>query len=187
MGNSNKIYHFRNAILRNRFALRRISFKRSFTLSLLLASDVFLLDQVSKWLLLRIIPSPSSPPIELTSFFNLALVWNHGISFGMFAAHRHPFPLIALSLVIVVILLKWLYKNSSRWIAVALGCIIGGAVGNVVDRLRFGAVVDFFDAHIGPYHWPAFNIADSAIFIGVVLLCASSIMNPMSKSCESRK
>ena len=155
--------------------------KRSFTLSLFLAGDVFLLDQLSKWLLLKAIPSPNHSAIEITPFFNLALVWNHGISFGMFAARNQPFLLIALSLGITCILLAWLYKNTSWLVACALGGIIGGAIGNVTDRLRFGAVIDFFDAHIGHYHWPAFNIADSAIFIGVVLLCAGSIINPVQR------
>jgi len=149
--------------------------KRILTLSLLLAGDVLLLDRLSKWLLLGIIPSPSHPPIELTPFFNLAMVWNHGISFGLFASHHHPFFIIMPLLLIIAILLIWLYKNSSPRVACALGFVIGGAISNIIDRLRFGAVADFFDAHIGHYHWPAFNIADSAIFIGVVLLCLSSM------------
>ncbi len=157
-----------------------IADKPSFTLSLLLAGDVLLLDQLSKWLMLGILP-PDRPSLEITPFFNLALVWNSGISFGMLAAQRLPLFLTALSLVIVAILLKWLYKNSSWRVALALGSIIGGALGNVIDRLRFQAVVDFLDVHIGHYHWPAFNIADSAIFIGVVVLCAGSIINPVSR------
>ena len=116
--------------------------------------------------------------MEVTSFFNLALVWNYGVSFGMFAVLRQPLMLSGLSVAIICILLIWLTKNLSKLIAVALGLVIGGAIGNIVDRLRFGAVTDFLDFHIGTYHWPAFNIADSCIFIGVVLLCASSMFTP---------
>ena len=120
-------------------------------------------------------PVPDHPVVEVTPFFNLVMVWNYGISFGMFAGSRQPAILIACSAIILGILAVWLYKNSSKLVACALGCVIGGAAGNVIDRLRFGAVADFLDFHIGPYHWPAFNIADSSIFIGVVLLCISSM------------
>lgn len=149
--------------------------KRYVFLGLAVMLAVIALDQGSKWALLELIPSPDQPPVTLAPFFDLVLVWNTGISFGLFSGHRRPTLLIAVSLAIIAILLVGLYKNSSPWMAAALGLVIGGAMGNVIDRLRFGAVADFFDAHIGPYHWPAFNIADSCIFIGVVVLCASSM------------
>ena len=151
-----------------------IADRRCFISSLLLACDVLLLDQLSKWLVLDVM-NPDRRLIEILPWFNLALVWNRGISFGMFASHNQPVLLVVLSLAIVWILLRWLCKNVSWLVSLALGLIIGGAIGNVVDRLRFGAVVDFFDAHIGAYHWPAFNIADSAIFIGIVLLCLNGM------------
>jgi len=147
-----------------------------FVLSLLIASDVLLLDRLSKWLLLKEIPSPGTPALELAPFFNLALVWNHGISFGMFSGHRRPFIVITLSVIIMGILLLWLWRNRSKAAAFGLGSVIGGAAGNVIDRLRFGAVADFFDFHLGIYHWPAFNIADSCIFIGVVVLCLQGML-----------
>lgn len=145
-------------------------------LALALAVATLALDQFSKWLMLEKILSPEHPVIEVSSFFNVVLVWNSGVSFGMFAVLRQPLLLTGISVVIVGILLIWLMKNSSKLIAAALGCVIGGAVGNMIDRLRFGAVTDFLDFHLGHYHWPAFNIADSAIFIGVVLLFSSSML-----------
>src|SRR5437868_11829956 len=104
--------------------------------------------------------------ITLAPFFNLVMVQNTGISFGVFSG-PHTLPMQALiltgfSLVISVILLIWLYNNTSRLVACALGAVIGGALGNVIDRLYYGAVADFFDFHIDIYHWPAFNVADSA-------------------------
>ena len=148
------------------------------SLAFFLAIIAVSLDQISKWLILEKILSPERPFIETTSFFNIALVWNYGVSFGMFAGHRQPLLLTCLSILIVGILIVWLTRNTSKLVALALGCVIGGAIGNIIDRLRFGAVTDFLDFHLGNYHWPAFNIADSCIFIGVVLLCISSMLPP---------
>ena len=115
---------------------------------------------------------------EVTSFFNLILVWNRGISFGMFSNHPEWMPIIltVVALAITAFLLHWLWKAETKLAAIALGLVIGGALGNVIDRLRFGAVVDFLDFHLHGYHWPAFNLADSFIFIGVVLLLIETIM-----------
>jgi len=144
---------------------------------LLIALVIFAIDQASKWAILsEIMIPPDHMVIEITSFFNLALVWNYGISFGIFAGQRQPVLLIVMATAIVSVLLVWLYRNTSPLVTWALGLVIGGAIGNIVDRLRFGAVVDFLDFHIGGYHWPAFNVADSSIFIGVVLLCVSSMV-----------
>lgn len=142
---------------------------------LLIAFVSLLLDQFSKYLLLAHFPQAQSE-ITVTPFFSIVRVWNYGISFGMFAGHRQPVILAGISAVIVLVLLVWLRRNRSRLVCVALGLIIGGASGNIMDRIRFGAVADFLDFHIGNYHWPAFNIADSSIFIGVVLLCVHSML-----------
>lgn len=135
------------------------------------------IDQLHKWWMLEVVHIADSPPIAVTPFFNLVMVWNRGISFGMFSGHSGQGAMI-LSLVAVVIvafLLSWLWRCHDRWLAVALGLVIGGAIGNVIDRLRFGAVADFFDLHVAGYHWPAFNLADSAIFVGVMILLADHL------------
>lgn len=139
-----------------------------------LALLVFFLDQASKHYVLTYVLAQEYM-IEIAPFFNLALVWNYGISFGMLAGHRLPLLLIITSLVIVGILLVWLARNRSPMVALGLGATIGGAAGNIVDRIRFEAVVDFLDFHLGTLHWPAFNIADAGIFIGVVVLCMHSM------------
>lgn len=149
--------------------------KTLFFTGLLIAGLVIVLDQLSKWLVLAKIAIPPHSNMELLPFFNIVLVWNYGISFGMFAADRQPLLLVLMSAAIVLVLLAWLGRNTSKLQAVALGLVIGGALGNVIDRLRFEAVVDFLDVHLGSYHWPAFNIADSCIFIGVVLLCGGGM------------
>lgn len=149
---------------------------------LAVAGAALALDQVSKWYILHEVALPFHNSIEITPFFSLSMVWNQGISFGMLSKYNQPVLLIALAAVISTTLLAWLYRAPSRFIATALGLVLGGATGNIIDRVRFNAVVDFLDFHIGDYHWPAFNIADSTIFIGVVLLCASSMFTPSPKA-----
>lgn len=146
-----------------------------FIKGLLIAAIILISDQISKHLLLGLFVDNPFRVIEVTSFFNLVMVWNHGVSFGMFAEHRQPLLLIAVALIIVTYLLFWLWKATHRWVVFGIGMVIGGAIGNVIDRVRFGAVADFFDFHAMGMHWPAFNIADSAIFIGVVVLCIDSM------------
>ncbi len=150
--------------------------------ALLIACATVLIDQYSKWFVLYKMALPHRPPIEVTSFFNLVMVWNHGISFGMFSAQRMPEVLIALASMIVAILLVWLAKATDRLTMLGIGLVVGGAVGNIIDRLQFGAVADFLDFHAFGVHWPAFNIADSSIFIGVVVLCIESMIRPGNKA-----
>lgn len=150
--------------------------KPAFLLGLLLLLVTLSLDQWSKHAMLEMLAGMYQP-IALTSFFDVVLVWNRGISFGMLAGQGVPYMLVALSVFIMVILVVWMYRSPSKLVGCALGCVMGGAIGNVIDRLRYGAVVDFLDFHIGAHHWPAFNLADSSIFIGVVLLCISSMLS----------
>ncbi len=139
-------------------------------IGLLTALVVLIADQVSK---AAILGSPAAEkPLELLPVFNLVLVWNKGISFGMFTngSTWGPYALSALSLVIAAGFAVWLFKTHSRFLALATGMVIGGALGNIIDRLRFGGVVDFLDFHWQSWHYPAFNIADSAIVIGIAFI-----------------
>lgn len=155
--------------------------KITFFAGLGIAAVTIALDQLSKWWVLDGMGLASRPPIEVTSFFNLVLVWNHGISFGMLSGQRLPLLLIVVAMVVVSILLRWLVKVTDWLTVVGIGLVVGGALGNVIDRVRFGAVADFLDFHWEKLHWPAFNIADSAIFMGVVVLCIESMMHPPKK------
>ncbi len=143
--------------------------------SLTIALIIFILDQWSKFSILQHPELSNYKTIAVTSFFNLVLVFNRGVSFGMFAGQNQPLLLIAIAAIILSILIVWLWGNSSLMVAIGIGFIIGGALGNVVDRILYGAVVDFLDFHINDLHWPAFNIADSFVFIGVVVLCVYSM------------
>lgn len=146
-------------------------------LGLTIAFVVLVLDQLSKWWILGRVMQPPRL-IEVTPFFNLLLVWNRGVSFGLFNndAGWNVYVLPAVALIIVAGLGYWLWRVERRLIAVAIGMIMGGAIGNVIDRMRFGAVVDFLDVHIFDYHWPAFNIADSGITIGAIILVAEAVL-----------
>ena len=146
---------------------------------LLIAILVIAFDQLTKWIALSGLGLEGNP-IEVTSFFNLVLVWNRGVSFGMFndAGAAGPWILSGLAIAVVLGLLYWL-RQVEGWLTVtALGLVIGGAIGNVIDRFRFGAVVDFLDVHVAGYHWPAFNIADAAICIGAGLLLVDGLLSP---------
>jgi signal peptidase II len=143
---------------------------------LILAAAVVLADQAVKWLVLDFFLTRADP-VEVTSFFNLVLAWNRGISFSLFHSEEAyaPFALAALALAISIGLAIWLRRIDHRWPATGVGLVIGGAIGNVIDRLRFGAVVDFLDLHWAGYHWPAFNLADSAITLGVLFLITDGL------------
>lgn len=145
---------------------------------LALAVVVLVLDQISKWVALDHF-SQAPRMLEVLPFFNLVLVWNTGISFGMFGGNGAwgSWVLVGLAVVISIVLSIWLTKAETRYTALGLASIIGGAVGNIIDRVRFGAVVDFLDFHVWGYHWPAFNVADSAIFIGAAVLILESLFN----------
>ncbi len=168
-------------------------------LSLALASDViiavFLIDQVKKWWMLEQIIRPSITgewsggrgfidwitqttlprypftQIEVYPWFNAVMVWNEGISFGLFNNGTTGSGNMALMIglgVIVAGFTIWMVRTPILPLKFLLAVIIGGALGNLWDRVRFGAVADFYDFHIGSYHYPAFNIADSAIVMGMI-------------------
>ena len=130
-----------------------------------------ILDQLTKWLILTQVMSPPRV-VEITGFFNLVLVGNRGVSFGLFS-NDLPWAqpaMAALAFGISIILFIWLRRAETRYLAVAIGLVLGGAIGNAIDRLAHGAVIDFLDFHAMGYHWPAFNVADSTICVGVVLI-----------------
>lgn len=155
--------------------MKSASNSKNFLSGLAVAFLILTLDQWSKKSVLSLPELSEHANIEITSFFNIVLVFNRGISFGMFSEHNQPALLTLVAIAIISTLLVWLWKNSSLSVAAGIGCVIGGAVGNIIDRVRYGAVVDFLDFHIADLHWPAFNIADSFVFIGVVVLCIYSM------------
>ena len=184
---------------------RNISF-----IGLMVIIDIFLIDQISKWFVYerimlpfyRKLPVPKFdfgdivnwfmgpveklPPLTLTvnPFLNIVMVWNDGISFGMFQDGSITTVLIlsGIALAIVLFFFIWLLNTTSLLQGLALSLVIGGALGNIVDRVRFGAVIDFIDLHIEDWHWPAFNVADASVCIGVVILLLHGLLTERKNS-----
>ncbi len=146
---------------------------------LAIALVVVAADQASKTWILGFFAERSGEPVAmLTPFFNLVLTGNRGMSFGLFntnaAMNTAVFTVLAAA--IVIALLVWMHRAHNPVIRLALGMIIGGAFGNVIDRLMRGAVVDFLDFHLGAWHWYAFNVADAAICLGVIALLLDGLL-----------
>lgn len=162
-----------------------------------LVGVLVILDQLSKWWVTQVVVKPIVTPPEVSAsampfvnwlfsagprfpfveidvlpFFNLVMVWNRGVSFGLFSGdHDYGAMILTVaSLLITSVFAVWLVRAKNAWLAAGLTLVIGGALGNVIDRVRFGAVIDFLDIHVAGRHWPAFNVADSCISIGIALI-----------------
>jgi signal peptidase II len=145
-------------------------------LGVLAALLVLAADQGSKWWVLQGLDLPELRQVVVLPVLNLTMVWNRGVTFGLLnglGSWGHVV-LAAIALAVVVALGFWLRRAESKLVAMAIGAIAGGAIGNVIDRVRFGAVVDFIHAHVdtpwGDYSWYVFNVADAAIVCGVAAL-----------------
>ena len=152
------------------------STQKGFCIALL----VTITDLISKWMAYTYFVH-GGKTIEITAFFNLVERWNKGVSFSLFSdSGKLTFYILSLvSVVIISALVFWLRREKKIFPAVALGLVIGGAFGNLCDRLYNGAVFDFLDFHIASYHWPAFNFADFSIVIGAFMLIITCVnFNP---------
>lgn len=147
-------------------------------LGLVIAALVVVADQISKSWVLGLFAGRASRILPVTPFFNMVLTWNTGMSFGLFNDNAAVNALIftVIAAVIVVGLVVWLRRTREPLLSAAIGLVIGGAVGNVIDRLLRGAVVDFLDFHVAQWHWFAFNLADAAICVGVGLMVIDSLL-----------
>ncbi|MBB3066034.1 MULTISPECIES: signal peptidase II [Limibacillus] len=153
-------------------------------LFLSMALIAFLLDQGSKLAILDLAEGIGWQ-VQVTGFFNLVLVFNRGVSFGMLGGLGlawQPYLLAGLAVAISLWLTVWAFRSAGPRVAAAFGLIVGGALGNALDRVRIGAVVDFLDLHAAGYHWPAFNVADSALFLGVALVLLDGLFGGATKS-----
>ena len=149
---------------------------RASRLGIIAALLVLGADQGSKYWVLHVLDLPDLRQIVLLPVLNLTMVWNQGVTFGLLnglGAWSH-FVLAAIALGVVCALALWLRRANNAYAALAIGAIAGGAIGNVIDRLRYGAVVDFIHAHVGQWSWYVFNVADAAIVCGVAVLILES-------------
>jgi len=146
---------------------------------------IVFLDQISKWSIIHFLSVHES--VTITGFFNVVHVRNRGMAFGLM--NRPDFDagfylLTVATVMAIVLLLVWFFKlkREDARIALGLSFILGGALGNLIDRLRFREVIDFLDFHLGQYHWPSFNVADSAITVGTFWVAIILIFHRSSNS-----
>jgi signal peptidase II len=175
---------------------------------LLIALVIILADQLSKWwMVTKVLRGTKAPIIDfvsflklpaeqmeyaivkVTSFLNFVMVWNPGVSFGLLQTNKQAvvYGLSAMAIAVSIGFVVWLWRDARPIRALTVGLVVGGALGNVWDRLRFGAVIDFIDVHVAGFHWPAFNVADSAITIGVIIVLIEILFLTPKKSAAEKK
>ena len=151
--------------------------KRKYTILLIVFCILLALDQASKLVIYHSIPLHQSREV-ITGFFSIVHVQNRGAAFGLLAhipGSAHIFVITSLiAIVFILVYFRWI-KEGEVWTPICLSLILTGAVGNLIDRFRLGSVIDFLDIHYHGWHWPAFNVADSSITIGVILLALKII------------
>ncbi|MBS3962735.1 MAG: signal peptidase II [Sandarakinorhabdus sp.] len=143
-----------------------------------LAALVLAIDQLTKWWIIEIVELESRISVPLLSFFSLTWVENRGVSMGMLQADSElgRWLLVALTAVIAIVVGFWIRRERQWPEALALALVLGGAIGNIIDRIRFGYVVDFVHLHIGQWSFYVFNVADAAISVGVVILLVRAVI-----------
>tara|TARA_R110002110_G_scaffold85482_2_gene222311 strand:+ start:346 stop:903 length:558 start_codon:yes stop_codon:yes gene_type:complete len=148
------------------------------SVGMLVAVAAFAADRAHKWWSLHVLDMPNVGRITLTPNFDIVMAWNKGVSYGLFQADSTIglAGLVVFALAIVIGLGLWLAKAEHKWLAIAIGLIIGGALGNVLDRVIYGAVADFFSFHAFGFYWYIFNVADIWIGVGVGLILIESFL-----------
>jgi len=160
------------------------SVRRNRAYGFVLAFLIFLADQATKWVVIYPLQLEFRQVIEVTSFFDLRWVENYGVSMGMLTASSETgrWLLVGMTSAIALFVAVWLWREKRRDDAWGLALVLGGALGNIVDRIRFGHVVDFLDLHIGEWRpFLVFNVADAAITIGVLLLLVRALLTRKEK------
>ena len=143
---------------------------------------MFVLDRASKEYVIKFFSSYQEPSYYLFPFLNLTLVWNSGMAFGLFESESNTYHIIsAIIASVIIILIIWLYKSTLLVEKIALSIVIGGAIGNLFDRIKYNAVPDFIDMHYRDFHWFVFNVSDIVITIGIILLLLSDILKKNEK------
>lgn len=144
---------------------------------------MLLVDQVHKLWMLNVYDIVSRQPVRVLPFFDLVMAWNKGVSYSLFEADSdlERYALLAVTTAATLFLAVWLWRSTTLVSGLGLGLIIGGAIGNGIDRAAYGAVADFFHFHIGSFSWYVFNLADVGIVAGVGLLLYESFITPAAK------
>ncbi len=147
------------------------------------------LDQANKLWLMNVYDIAGRQPVHLAAFFDVVFARNPGISYSLLPAHSPltRWALVAFSLVATVAIGAWLWRTATLVVALALGLVLGGALGNAYDRFSYGWVADFYYFHVGPLHWYVFNLADVAIVAGVAMLLFDSLFLASARPAASGK
>ncbi len=164
-----------------------LGLRRNRSIAFAITTLIFVLDQAVKWLVTFPLRLQQRDQIDLLPFFDLRWVENKGVSLGLLSADSETgrWLLVGLTAAIATFVAVWLWKERRRQDSVALALILGGALGNIVDRVRFGYVVDYADFHIGEWRpFLVFNVADAAITIGVLLLLVRALLMRDGKSSK---
>jgi signal peptidase II len=154
-----------------------------------LAALTLVADQATKLYTLFVFDLPVREPVRLAPVLDLIVVWNRGISYGLFQQHTElgRWVLTLVSVLAAVALSLWIRRTASAWLAASLALIVGGALGNAIDRVAYGAVFDFIHFHVGSFSWYVFNVADAAIVAGVAGLLYDSFVLDRRRAAPARK
>jgi signal peptidase II len=165
----------------------RLKFGPHFKTGLLLAVLILMADQLTKTLVLNFLDWQVGAPWTLTPFLDLVITLNRGISYGLFPQDSDAgrWLLIAVKVVVAAVFLAWLAGTHSRTVALGLALLVGGALGNAIDRVLYGAVIDFVSLHAYGWYWYVFNLADTAIVAGVLALLYDALFADATKSPPS--
>ena len=149
----------------------------------LLAGATLVLDQANKLWLMDVYDIAARQPVHLASFFDVVFARNPGISYSLLSATSPAarWALVAFTIVATVLIAVWLWRTNVTRLALGIGLVLGGALGNAIDRISYGWVADFYYFHVGAFHWYVFNIADVGIVAGVALMLLDSLLTPSAK------
>ncbi|SEN16976.1 signal peptidase II [Lihuaxuella thermophila] len=149
----------------------------------LAAVFILILDQSTKWLIVKNMSLYESIPV-IDGFFHITSHRNPGAAFGILKHQQWLFITVTIFVIAIILYYLWQLKNERPWMSFSFALILGGAIGNLIDRIQTGEVVDFLDFRFGDYHFPIFNVADSAIVVGVCILVLITLLSPSAESNE---
>jgi signal peptidase II len=158
-------------------------------LGAILVAFVFVSDRLSKWWIVDVFDLPNKISVNILPFFDLTMVWNRGISLGLFQADSDTgrYLLIALTAAVSIGLFLWMLKAENKVLTIALGLVVGGAFGNIWDRVEYGAVADFLHFYVGGYSFYVFNVADASISLGVLFMLWDALLSPQKMNTTADK
>ena len=147
---------------------------------------IFLVDRISKFLIIQASNPYGEMIINVTSFLNLNLIWNNGIAFGLFSFDQNlHYSILTIFIFLIILIIIWLMLNSKGFEKLSFILIIGGSLGNIFDRFYYSAVPDFIDIHFNNYHWFIFNVADIFITLGILFLISIEIFSSKKQKNEN--